>query len=240
MNRMQIQQDHIERVCAEQDIWTEQLNFHDADVLELGCGTAVLTRQIAESCPSCRITAMEVDAIQHAKNMQITDLKHVQFIAGGAEAIVSEDNVYDIVLMFKSLHHVPLESMDTALDEIRRVLKPEGMAYISEPIFAGDFNAILRLFHNEERVREAAFRAVKKSVDDGWFTLVNEVFFLAPMQFLNFADFEEKVIGVSHSQHQLSEALYAQVKEAFEQKMTTEGAKFLMPMRVNILKPTAS
>jgi len=239
MNNMRIKLNHIERICSEKEIWNTYLQLDDADILEIGCGSAILTRQVAESCATCRITALEVDIIQHAKNMKINDLNHVCFSTGPAENIAADDGVYDIVLMFKSLHHVPLEKMDAALNEIRRVLQPKGIVYISEPIFNGDFNDILRLFHDERKARKAAFNAVKTSVDDGRFTLVDEVFFLAPIHFSNFSDFEQKVIGVTHSKHQLSKALYDQVKESFEKKMTGDGANFLMPMRVDILKVRA-
>jgi len=233
---MQLQHEHIDRVCAESEIWNELLTLNDADILELGCGAAELTRQIAASGIDCRVTAMEVDTIQHAKNLQVTDLPNVRFVSGGAEAIPTDDTSYDIVLMFKSLHHVPPVSMDAALDEIRRVLKPNSIAYISEPIFAGDFNDILRLFHNEDQVRKAAFAAVKRAVDDGKFHLVDEVFFLAPMHFSDFSIFEQKVIGVTHSNHQLSDDVYRQVQKAFAAKMTDDGAHFLQPMRVDVLE----
>jgi 2-methylisocitrate lyase-like PEP mutase family enzyme len=66
--------------------------------------------------------------------------------------------------MFKSLHHVPVPLMDQALAEIRRVLKPGGLAYISEPVFAGEFNEVLRLFHDESIVRREAFSAIERAV----------------------------------------------------------------------------
>jgi len=233
---MQTQREHINRVCAESEIWSRYLALDNTDVLELGCGDALLTRQIAGSTPTARVVAMEVDKIQHAKNLQVADLPNVRFVAGGAENIPCDDKSFDIVLMFKSLHHVPQTRMDTALDEIQRVLKSRGRAYISEPIFAGDFNDILRLFHDEEQVRRAAFAAVKKAVDAGQFTLVDEVFFLAPMHFINFSEFEQKVIGVTHSNHQLSDVVYQQVQKAFAVKMMDDGAHFLQPMRVDVLE----
>ena len=55
--------------------------------------------------------------------------------------------------------------------EIHRVLKPDGLAYISEPVFAGEFNEIIRLFHDELAVREAAFAAVGRAVATGRFEL---------------------------------------------------------------------
>ncbi len=233
---MQIACESISRRCAEHEIWDQCLNLDGAEILELGCGAAELTRQIAASGAGCKITAMEVDEIQHAKNLQITDLNNVRFIAGGAEAIPAADNTFDIVLMFKSLHHVPLAEMDAALNEIRRVLKTGGRAYISEPIFAGDFNDILRLFHDEEQVRKAAFEAVRTAVDNGIFSLVDELFFLAPMRFESFSEFEKKVIGVTHSEHQLSDDLLQQVRNKFERNMTDDGANFLMPMRADVLE----
>jgi len=233
---MQLQCEDINNVCAESEIWNALLKLDNADILELGCGAAELTRQVATSGVDCRVTAMEVDDIQHAKNLQITNLPNVRFVAGGAEAIPVDDGSFDIVLMFKSLHHVPPDDMDAAMNEIRRVLKPAGRAYISEPIFAGDFNEILRQFHDEEQVRKAAFAALEHAVEDGHFTLVDEVFFLSPMHFIDFAEFVEKVIGVSHSQHQLLAAVYESVRHDFNMAMTDDGAHFLMPMRVDVLE----
>lgn len=233
---MELQHEYINRICPESEIWNELLTLDGADILELGCGRAELTRQIAANCNGCRITAMEVDDIQHAKNLQITDLPNVRFVAGGAEAIPAEDSSFDVVFMFKSLHHVQPDKMDWAMSDMRRVLRPGGHVYISEPIFAGDFNEILRLFHDEEQVRKAAFEAVKRAVEDGRFRLVDEVFFQSRMFFRDFADFEEKVIAVTHSNHQLSDALYEPVRQSFNMAMTANGAHFLMPMRVDLLK----
>jgi len=233
---MQLQCEDISNACAESEIWNALLRLDSADILELGCGTAELTRQIASSGVDCRVTAMEVDKIQHAKNLQVTDLPNVRFVSGAAEDIPVEDDSFDIVLMFKSLHHVPQDQVNVAMNEIRRVLKPGGLAYISEPIFAGDFNEILRLFHDEEKVRKAAFEAVKGAVEGGSFTLVDEVFFLSRVHFMGFAEFEEQVIAASHSQHHLSEAIYELVRQRFNMVMTANGAHFLMPMRVDLLE----
>ena len=120
--------------------------------------------------------------------------------------------------------------------EIKRVLKPGGLAYISEPVFAGDFNEILRLFHDEQEVREAAFDTIVKAVDDDLFRLVEETFFMSPMKFENFAEFEDNTIKATHSYHTLDDDLYNLVKQRFEQHVGSDGAHFLMPMRVDLLQ----
>ncbi|MBS1140869.1 MAG: hypothetical protein H6R13_2322 [Proteobacteria bacterium] len=223
-------------LCNEVKLMLAELPFDGARVLELGCGKADKTRTLAETGRVKEIVALEVDTIQHACNLQVTNLPNVQFRQGGAEAIPAEDGSFDIVMMFKSLHHVPVDQMDQALSEIARVLKPGGVAWISEPVFAGDLNDIMRLFHDEKVVREAAFAAVCKSVDDGRFTLEKQLFFNTRSQFDSFEQFEARMIRVTHSNHQLSPALYQQVKEKFTPYLTSEGATFQNPQRVDVLR----
>jgi len=232
---MQLCAADIDRVCDEQEI-LDSLPLDGARVLELGCGKAEKTRKLAEAGQVKSILALEVDTIQHEKNLQIQDLPNVRFALGGAESIPAESGSADIVFMFKSLHHVPIPLMDQAMSEIRRVLAPGGLAYLSEPLFAGDYNDILRLFHNEEKVRAAAFEAIKRCVDSGKMELVEEIFFNAPIRYRNFASFEEKVLRVTHTAHVLSQEIYEQVRNKFNAHMSDNGAQFLTPMRVDLLR----
>ena len=233
---MKLAQERIELNCPESDIYNQLLSLDDKHILELGCGSADITRNIATAGKGRKITALEVDEIAHQKNLQITDLPNVSFGLSGAQDIPLDDESVDVVFMFKSLHHVPLELMDQSLFEVRRVLKPGGFAYISEPIFAGEFNEILRLFHDEQKVRQAAFQVVKRAVDDGLFILAEQVFFNSPMKYQNFIEFENNVINATHSDHSLDSALYDLVKQRFEQHMGNDGAHFLTPIRVDLLQ----
>jgi len=233
---MKLTNNHITQCCHENQIYENHLSLDNKHILELGCGKAFIARSIASEGEGRSIVATEVDQIQHKKNLQITDLPNVRFVSAGAEDIPEEDNSFDIVFMFKSLHHVPIEKMDAALNEIQRVLKPAGIAYISEPIFMGEFNEILRLFHNEEIVRKAAFDALKKAVDEGKFTLKEQVFFNTPRHYADFAEYENRMIKVTHTEHQLSDKKMAQIKDKFSQYLTEEGADFSVPIRVDILQ----
>lgn len=233
---MKIAAEQIDVSCPEFDVYNRLLSLDGKHILELGCGGADHTRDIATSGADRKVTALEVDQVAHEKNLQITDLANVIFELAGAQDIPLEDESVDVVFMFKSLHHVPLELMEPAMHEISRVLKPGGLAYISEPVFAGEFNEVLRLFHDEQKVRLAAFNTVKKAVDDGLFSLVEETFFNSPMKFAGFAEFEEKVIKATHSDHSLDEELFDLVKQRFEQHIGDDGAHFLAPIRVDLLQ----
>jgi len=220
-------------VANEENVLCELLTLRGATVLELGCGNAKTTRIVARQAAS--VLALEVDEAQLAQNLTISDLPNVRFAHGGAEKIPAADASCDIVLMFKSLHHVPVELMDSVFPEIRRVLKPGGVAYISEPIYAGDFNDILKLFHDEKTVREAAFAAEQRAISSGHLALVQQKFFLQPMHFTDFAHYEEQVLKVTHTEHRLSAETYEQVRARFNGHMTLDGATFHMPIRVDLL-----
>ena len=223
------------RLVNEVKLLLETLPLDAAQVLELGCGKAEKTRLLAESGRVREIVALEVDLRQHAKNLAISDLPQVRFESGGAEAIPLPDASVDLVLMFKSLHHVPLPLMDRALAEIARVLRPGGLAWISEPVYAGELNEVFKLFHDEKIVREAAFAALERAVAQGLLQLREQLFFNTRSHFADFAQFDQRMIQVTHSDHRLSPKLYAQVRARFERHLGPEGATFLNPQRVDLL-----
>jgi len=234
---MRIQDPAATQVVEEAEVYMALLSLDGAQVIELGCGAAAHTRVIAEIGRPASILACEVDEVQHKKNLAATDVPEtVTFVRAGAEAIPAEDDTADVVLMFKSLHHVPMKSMDTVMRELRRVLRPGGLAYISEPVYAGDFNEVLRLFHDEGEVRRAAFEAVRRAVRDGVLELVEQRFFNTRNDFDDFADFEDRVLGVTHTEHNLSPELYEAVRRTFEGYMGPDGARFVMPIRVDLLR----
>ena len=236
MKNMNINSQTSLATCPEEQVFESVLSLDNQSILELGCGDASLTRIIATGGSNRHITAMEVDAIQHNKNLLIDDLPMVTFTLAGSENIPAPDNHFDTVFMFKSLHHVPVPQMNQALTEIRRVLKPGGIAYISEPVFAGDFNEVLRLFHNEQAVREAAFKALEKAVNSGQFELLDELFFNIEKSFPNFEVFHNRVISVTHTQHQLSDEMMTRVKQEFDKQHQNNQGNFLIPIRVDLLR----
>lgn len=238
INEMGISDPEAQIVANESDILDQLLHLQGSTVLELGCGKAEKTRIVAQHAAS--VLALEVDKIQLAKNLAVTDLPNVRFTHGGAEEIPAPDANYDIVLMFKSLHHVPIEMMDRAFSEIHRVLKPGGVAYISEPVYAGNFNEVLKLFHDERTVREAAFSAEHRAVSSGQLALAEQKFFLQPMHFTDFGQFEEQVLKVTHTEHRLSADTHEKVRSKFNSYMTPAGATFHMPIRVDLLRKAAA
>ncbi len=204
-------------------------------VIELGCGAAQLSRRLLERFEGAEVTALEVDERQHAKNLA-SPQPRLTFVAAGAQAIPFEAGRFDLALMLKSLHHVPLDLLDAALAEVHRVLCPGGLLYVSEPVFAGALNEVMRLFHDEQVVRAAALAALHRAIASGAWEAVSETFFDVPVHYRDFAEFEQRMIGVTYQNHRLDAATLAAVRARFEPHMTHDGAHFVRPMRVNLLK----
>ncbi|AHE97797.1 class I SAM-dependent methyltransferase [Thioalkalivibrio paradoxus] len=224
-------------VLSDLELIAERLPVAGARLLELGCGRAETTRRIAEQLPVAEIIATEVDRAQHEKNLRISDLPRASFRLGGIEAIAEADDSVDAVIMLKSLHHVPQPRLRQGLAEIHRVLRPGGIAYFSEPVYAGEFNDILKLFHDERDVRIAAFEALQTAVDEGLFILEDEIFFDSISRFQGFEEFEDRVLGATHTEFAIDEVLYATIRDRFMQHAGEDGvAEFRNPNRADLLR----
>jgi SAM-dependent methyltransferase len=97
-------------------------------VLELGCGTGYLTRELARS--GAGVLAIDVSPelleIARANGSE----PNVQYRIENAYALSYNDAVFDSVVGSSVLHHLEIEE---ALRNIYRVLKPGGTIYFTEP-----------------------------------------------------------------------------------------------------------
>ena len=236
MTAMSINRPEAYRSVEEIDLMAELIPMANLKVLELGCGAAWTTRLLVERLGAAAVTATEVDRIQHAKNLARSDLPGVTFRYGGAERIEDPDESYDLAVMLKSLHHVPVPLMGQALREIHRVLKPGGRLYCCEPVYWGEFNEIMRLIEDERAVREAAFAALQDAMRHGLFALEREVFFVSEGVYADWPSFAARFLDVTHSERQIDSAQRARIRAAFEAHLTPAGARFRKPHRVDLLR----
>lgn len=211
----------------------------DRTVIELGCGSAGLARRLLAAHPGARVTGLEVDKHQHAKNL-LAPAERLTFVQAGAEAIPCEDHGFDLALMLNSLHHVPLSLMDPALTEVARVLKPGGMLYVSEPVYAGPENEVIRLFNDEGEVRAAALAALRRAEASPLWQAAGEWYFELPVHYVDCADFERRMVDVTFAERCFDDTLRAAVRVRLAAHMTPDGAHFMRPMRANLLRKRVS
>ncbi|MEW8555982.1 MAG: class I SAM-dependent methyltransferase [Candidatus Thiodiazotropha sp.] len=234
-NRMVLDDQAAYRTGSEVELMERLLNLDGSLIVELGCGRAGTTRLLAAAHPDSRFIATEVDAIQHAKNQQ-NPASNISFRLEGAQAIGEADGSVDIVLMLKSLHHVPRGIMPQAMSEVARILKPGGVAYFSEPVYQGEFNALLSLIHDEKRVREQAFLAIQGLAQRGDMELLGQYFLNVPGRYDSWEAFEARFLNVTHTRLEIDELSYRRIRSAFMKRMGPEGASFLKPHRIDLLR----
>jgi ubiquinone/menaquinone biosynthesis C-methylase UbiE len=101
-------------------------------VLDVGCGPGRLAVHLAREAPGLTVTGIDISpdmialAMQRATATNLTD--RLDFQVADVGALPFPDNEFDLVVSTLSLHHWP--DPVRGLAEIRRVLKPNGQAYI--------------------------------------------------------------------------------------------------------------
>ena len=165
----------------------------DTAVLECGCGPGWLWRQNLARIPAnCAITLTDLSpgmvaeaeaALNEAESALADSGTTFQVREANTEALPFADESFDVVVANHMLYHVP--HLDTALAEIRRVLKPHGR-----------FLAATNGDNHMRELKELAFRVAGDAVPQKWpqltFRLENGRDLLAPyfdhVSLLPFAD----------------------------------------------------
>ncbi|MDX9974240.1 MAG: methyltransferase domain-containing protein [FCB group bacterium] len=101
-------------------------------VLDVGCGTGLLTVQIAESAPGCTAEGIDASGPMITVARRKRTRPNCTFKQALAEELPYPDKHFDIVTSALFLHHVDRELKGRCLREIRRVLKPGGRLVIAD------------------------------------------------------------------------------------------------------------
>jgi ubiquinone/menaquinone biosynthesis C-methylase UbiE len=104
-------------------------------VLDLGCGTGVLTREIGDRLDARRGgVAIGIDAagkmVAAARKKRGSDI--CRFEVAAAEALPYEDRSFDAVVSSLFFHHLPMDLKEKSLSEAWRVLKPGGRIVVAD------------------------------------------------------------------------------------------------------------
>ncbi len=103
------------------------------EVLEVGCGVGTLSSHLARKY-KWNVTGIDLDPeqIERARKDRVGN-ECLKFFEADVTQLPFEDREFDMVLSFDVLHHIP--NWDKALEEVSRVLKPNGFYVLSDLTF---------------------------------------------------------------------------------------------------------
>lgn len=113
-------------------------NYKNKTVLDLGCATGICTFDIAKN--SQKTIGMDISlwALKKAQNKRKKQDKNIKFLAGDAEKLPFKDNTFDIVVNTALLQY--FHDSRAMVDEMERVLKPNGQLLVEVPYKYGFYN----------------------------------------------------------------------------------------------------
>jgi SAM-dependent methyltransferase len=100
-------------------------------VLDAGCGAGYGSAILADA-GARRVTGLDIDpgAVAGAAS-SYGQRGGIEFVRGDVRELPFADRSFDLIVCFETIEHV--EEPDTALDELRRVLRDEGHLLLSSP-----------------------------------------------------------------------------------------------------------
>ena len=208
------------------------------DVLDVGCGEGGLARRLAAA--GARVVGLDplASALVNARAAG-AETALLRYLEGAAEALPFEPASFDVVVFFNSLHHVPLESMDSALAEAARVLRPAGALYVQEPLARGTAFELLRPVNDETAIRAAALRALEDAVAGQLFDRVDSREIDLTVRHDDFAALRARVISVDPARARTFDARHDELHAAFERlgrPLEGGGRELEQPFRIELLR----
>lgn len=164
----------------------------------------------------------------------------IRYVQASAQELPLPDRSFDAVIFFNSLHHVPVGSMDAALAEAVRVLRPGGLLYVQEPLAAGELFELVRAIEDETEVRAQALATLERAVAGPFAEVARREASMA----IRIADFEtlrKRMTGVDPERAAAIEADAAALRDRFERagRPSDSGREFDQPIRVHLLRLTS-
>ncbi len=182
-------------------------------VIDAGCGDMAFTRQLTNL--GARVWAIDPDPVQAELNRAAEPILNIDFIEAGAERLSVPARSVDGIFFAYSLHHIPASLYPEVFGEVQRILKPDGFMIVIEPTDC-PLNDVMNLFHNEDKERAAAQKALRELAVPA-FQSAEEVTYHSFSQYDSFDQFADEFSNKSFNKLYSDEDVrQPAVREAFE------------------------
>ena len=225
----------MNEIRSNESVLNEVLDLKGLKIADIGSGAGEMVRYMTRQ--GARVTGLECGELQLEKARSFPTEGDEVYLEGVGQELPFDDDSFDVVTFFNSLHHVPLEHMAGALAEATRVVKPGGSVYVGEPIASGRGFELNAPIDDETSVRASAYDAIRNAATHG-LKQVREIFYDTVYHYENFAAFKDKMIRIDPGRRAPFEAIEDDLRSNFEQLGIADeaGIRFDQPMRVNVLQ----
>lgn len=141
-------------------------------VLDIASGSGYGTKMLAKTAGHVYGVDINEQAVSYAKENY--NSKNIEYLLGSGEKIPLGDSTVDVVVTFETIEHI--DNYRRFIKEIRRVLKPEGLAIISTPndlefaegnhfhLHEFEYDELVNLVNEEFKYVDSYFQATSKYV----------------------------------------------------------------------------
>jgi ubiquinone/menaquinone biosynthesis C-methylase UbiE len=136
---------------------------HVTDVLDVGCGTGPVSRELAGRLPVARVTGIDPSPVFLVTARELSHgFPNLSYLEGDARSLPCAAESFDVVIFHTTLSHVPRP--ETALEEAFRVLRPGGTL----AVFDGNYTTTTLANGDFDPLQACADAAMAAIVHDRW------------------------------------------------------------------------
>lgn len=185
-------------------------------ILEIGCGAGGMLAPLSRYGDVCGLD-IAIDYLRHCR-----DRGFPHMTAGSGYELPFADHTFDVVALFDTIEHIPDDRR--VLEEVKRVLRPGGLVFVSVPAYQFLYSQNDRVVHHQRRYTATGLRRVMTDagLQPRKITYFNTFLFPLILPALFVLKLKERLVGRAPGETNLNHQFVGPVNGLFAFVMSSE------------------